>query len=187
VASGAGVTAITSAISDGSNRLMLIWGYNAFAANPVSFVFNAAGVTSLSAGGLTNPYFGWIQPGATTANITANYSTNTGLCVEVFLNGINAGSPIGTVGTNAATSANVSVTMVCTPGDLVIAGFSLGAPAGTVSARGAGQTNLADLTGASTYRIVVDSAYATGTGITFTWTLSGSQAWGAAGIAVKTA
>jgi hypothetical protein len=107
-------------------------------------------------------------------------------CVEVFLNGINQGTPLGTAAFATATNASVSVVVNCTPGDLVIAGFSTSSTI-TVSGRGGGQTNLADIQNGAVSHLTVDSAIATGSTITFTWTLSGSIFWSAGGVAVKSA
>jgi hypothetical protein len=186
---GALTTAISNAISDGNNKMMLVWGFNGAGASPATFGFNAGSFTQLQAGGALNPYFGYLLPSAATANITAYYGSYNGACVDVFLNGINQGSPVGTAAAASSTtaSASVSVTIACNPGDLVIAGFITQTSAITISARGAGQSNLADIAGPSNIHTTVDSAVAAGANITFTWTISAAQAWSAVGVAVKSA
>jgi hypothetical protein len=186
VASGAGTTVISNLVSDGTNRLLLAYGFNINAASPASFAFNAGNFTSLQAGSASKTYLGYLLPSAATANVTANYTSNTGLGVVVLLNGINQGTPVGTYADATANSASVSVTIGCNLGDYVIAGF-MATTVVTVSGRGAGQSQLANINNGSNEQLVVDYAIAAGSGITFTWTLSGAALWDAAGIAVKSA
>jgi hypothetical protein len=179
---GIGGPLFTSAISDGTNRLMLVFASDSGAISGVAF--NAGSFTAFQG----NPYFGYLLPSAANANITASSFPNNGSAIEVFLNGVNQGTPVGTYAAASGSSTTPSVTINCNPGDLVVAGFVVqGNATWSVSGRGAGQTNLQDTSANSWEHMVVDYAIATGNNITFTWTLSVSEVWKAVGVAVKSA
>jgi hypothetical protein len=181
VASGTGTTAIASAISDGTNRLMLLFMFNNFSGS--AGAFSAGSFTQFQNGGVGKQYFGaLLAPALATANVTATVSSYAGVAALVFLNGVNQSTPTRTYADATGTGTAVSVTVACQPGDLVIAGFSVPNATCTVSARGAGQTNLGVAQGDG-MTTVVDVAIATGTSITFTWTIP-SATWDADAVPV---
>ena len=181
------ITAITSAISDGTNRLMLLFVHVNTTLS--AGLFNAGSFTAFQNGAAGVEYFGYLLASAATANITitSGGGAATNDAVVVFLNGVNGGTPVGTYAAANASSASVSLVVPSVAGDLVVAGFSTITTVFTVSGRGAGQTNLADIVSGVPVHMVVDSQIATGANTTFTWTLSASAAWNAAGVAVKSA
>jgi len=192
ISAGASVTAIASAISDGSNRLMLVFGIGDSANKPVTFKFNTSeAFTQLQAGNNGVPFVGHLaSPTLTTANIIGDYSSITtgyGFCIEVFLNGVYTVTPVGTLGTGSGSSTTPSLVVSCSPGDLVIGTVAIIGSATITGGRAAGQTNLADVSNGLPRRMATDYAIASGSSFTFTWTISSSLSWYTAGVAVKSA
>jgi len=180
-------TTLASAISDGTNRLQLCWAVAN--ASISSMVFSGAGWTAFQNASGMNPYFGYlVAPALATANITNAWGGGLmGCAVVPFLNGVHQSTPVGTYATANGTGTAVSLVVSCAPGDMVFAGFDVLNTSFTVNARGAGQTNLADIISSQPIHMVVDYAIANGTSFTFTWTTSVSVSWYVAGVAVKSA
>jgi hypothetical protein len=120
VTSNSTATVVSGAVSDGSNRCMVLFSFNNAVINGAKF--NGSGFTSLQDGAAGKPYAGYLLPSAATADVQANYPTNNGLEGYVFLNGVNQTAPVGSsLGTGTATSSNGSVVVSCSPGDIVFA------------------------------------------------------------------
>ena len=181
--------AITNAISDGTNRLLLLFDSAYTTENASAAVFSGSGFTTLQNSGSTGKvYFSYLLASAlATANITHSGTNADGLAAVIVLNGVNQTTPVGTSADANGTSVSPSVVVACSPGDLVIAGFGLQQSLAVCSGRGGGQTNILDIVGGTYGHLVVDYVIATGTSVTFTWTIASSVAWNAVGVAVKSA
>jgi len=181
---GAGGPPITSAISDGTNRFMILFGY---AGNVSGISFSGSGFTSLQDGSTGYGYIGYlVAPAAATANITSSvWQYGSSAAVEEFYNGVHQSSPVGTLGAGSGTSTAPSVVVNCAPGDEVLACFTF--TGATVSSHGADQTQMANISASIPITMVVDKKTATGATCTLSLVINGSVSWKATAVAVKSA
>jgi hypothetical protein len=180
---GSPVTIFTSAVSDGNNRLMVGFGFSNLATYPSTFAFDGHVFTSLQAGSTIATYAAYCLSTANTANVTANYTTNSGIGLEVLLNNVNQSTPVGTLATATASSSLGSVVVNCSPGDFVLGCIAWPSTTVSMGSRGGATAIVSETVNQS-----MDLAYqyASGATCTFNWTLSGSTTWNACGFAIKT-
>jgi hypothetical protein len=177
-----------SVASDGNNRLLVVYAFDAQAGNPSGTAFSGTALSTGQAGSATNQYMGYLLSSAATANVTGTVSAS-GVASYVLFNGVNQSTPLGTVANaNSASSSIGSVVISCSPGDYIVAGITFNSTAITVSSRASGQQNITKIEGAGVnFPQFVDYQYATGATCTFTWNLSGAVLWSATGAAIKSA
>jgi hypothetical protein len=174
---------IASVVSNGSNRLLLLWESMTIGAS--AFIFNSQNFTLFQGGGTPSLPFAWIIPNAFTGDITGTHAAvrSGGVSAALLLNGVNQSTPTRTYAAANGVGTAVSVVVPSMPGDMVFAGFTTGPVGYSISGRATGQGNLIDIQGGIPARLVIDSMIATGINTTFTWTLSLSETWQAAGVA----
>jgi hypothetical protein len=179
-------TVISNLASAGSNRFILALEHNQGVAN--IFTFNGAGLTSLQDGTAALAYLGYLaNPAIATANVLGNIYTNGGGAIVLSMTGVNQSTPVGALGSSTGTSASVSLTVACVPGDYVVGCVIATSNVSISGGRAAGQNNIQDILSTANRRITMDYMIATGNSVTFTWTLSGSATWDGVGVAVKSA
>jgi hypothetical protein len=123
-------------------------------------------------------YITLFKPGAAvpSGNQTVAVANILGTSVQIVaipFYDVNPTTPLGTQGIGGATSVNVSSTVTCNPGDMII-GFAYAYNSPAVTARGAGQTNINDTTSGSA-RAVAEKKTATSNSESITLTLASSQ------------
>jgi hypothetical protein len=183
-----GATIISNAVNIAPNQVMLFFTFTRASGFTVP-LWNGQTPTQVQAAANNAAYIGYLLgAGPATANFTGNITVYTGAGIVLALNGINQGGGAATFGTwvhQNSPGASISLTVTCVPGDKVIGAVTIYGTAITFT--GKNQTTELSAAGTNT-ALDVQSAVATGTSVTFTWTVGGAIGYGSVdGVALHSA